>query len=93
MGNLTDDALYWTRPEDITAARPFYYLPVKFGATDLVGQIIAALASSAALFQESDPAYYNSLMSWALALYGVATGTAFAFSSQLPSHEPVLRCC
>ena len=51
-------------------------MSVKEGATDLAGAMIAALASAATVFQTSDPSYYNTLMSWAVALYGIATGAA-----------------
>jgi Glycosyl hydrolase family 9 len=68
--------LYWTRPEDITATRPFYYVKVKHGATDLVASMTAALASSAAVFQNVDPPYYNQLMSWAIVLYGISTSVS-----------------
>lgn len=75
MGNTTEDSLYWTRPEDIATARPFYYVPVSAGASDLLGQMVGALAASAAVFRTSQPTLYETLMSWALPLYGIANGT------------------
>ena len=61
----------WTRPEDITAARPFYYVAVANGASDLVGSLIGAFAAAAPLFKTLDPVYYAQLLSMAQALYGI----------------------
>ena len=71
MGNVTEDDLFWTRPEDMTTGRPFFYVPVSLGASDLLGSLIGAFASSAPLFKTLDPVYYNQLLAMAQALYGV----------------------
>ena len=68
---MTADQAVWTRPENINGPRPFYYVPVKDGTSDLLGQLIGAFAASAPLFKTIDPAYYAQLMTMAQALYGV----------------------
>lgn len=68
---MTLDSLTWTRPEDITAARPFYYVAVANGASDLVGSLVGAFAAAAPLFKSIDPVYYAQLLSMAQALYGI----------------------
>ena len=85
VGNATEDILAWSRPEDITAPRPFYYVPVALGTSDLLGQLVGALASTALVFKETTPTTYDTLMSWALPLYGVAIGAHLSASSALPS--------
>ena len=40
------------------------------GTSDLVGQIVGALVSTALVFEDSDAAYYDRLMTQALSLYG-----------------------
>lgn len=71
VGNVTEDELYWTRPENMNSPRPFFYLPVSQGASDLLGSLIGAFASSSTLFRTLDPVYYNQLLAMAQALYGV----------------------
>ncbi len=74
VGNLTYDEMYWTRPENINGPRPFYYVAVKDGNSDLLGQLVGAFASAAPLFQTLSPAYYTQLLTMAQALYGVMIG-------------------
>ena len=40
------------------------------GTSDLVGQMVGALVSTALVFEDSDAAYYDRLMTQALSLYG-----------------------
>ncbi len=42
------------------------------GTSDLAGQMVGAFAATAMVFQQSDPAYYATLMDSALKLYGAA---------------------
>jgi Glycosyl hydrolase family 9 len=81
VGNETVDQLSWTRPEDITTPRSFYYNKLALnGASDLNGQIVGALASTAAVFKTKQPSLYDKYMNVALPLYGMAIG-AHALSS------------
>ena len=73
VGNLTADRLYWERPEEMTMPRPTYYISTKNGTSDLVGQMVGALVSSAMVFQQTDPEYYDTLMTTAVGLYGAGT--------------------
>jgi Glycosyl hydrolase family 9 len=75
VGNETVDQLSWTRPEDITTPRSFYYNKLALnGASDLNGQIVGALASTAAVFKTKQPSLYDKYMNVALPLYGMAIG-------------------
>jgi endoglucanase len=65
----------WDRPEEYsnkTAKRPAYYVTTKNGTSDLSGQIIGALVSTALVFRDRDPGYSDMLMDAALKLYGPA---------------------
>jgi endoglucanase len=75
VGNYTVEKTLWDRPEaytNKTARRPTYYVTTKNGTSDLAGQMIAAFASTALVFQDRDPAYAEKLMDAALKLYGPA---------------------
>lgn len=83
VGNVTEDELYWTRPENMNTPRPFFYLPVSQGASDLLGSLIGAFASSAPLFRTLEPTYYSQLLAMAQALYGVMISAPLHLSSPL----------
>eukprot|EP00884_Botryococcus_braunii_P012540 jgi/Botrbrau1/21287/Bobra.0573s0001.1 len=75
VGNYSVEKTLWDRPEaysNKTAKRPAYFVTTKNGTSDLSGQIIGALASTALVFQDRDPAYSERLMDAALKLYGPA---------------------
>jgi cellulose synthase/poly-beta-1,6-N-acetylglucosamine synthase-like glycosyltransferase len=75
VGNETVDSLSWSRPEDITTPRSFYYNKLALnGASDLNGQIVGALAATALVFKTSQPTLYDKYMNVALPLYGLAIG-------------------
>lgn len=90
VGNVTEDELYWTRPEDMKSARPFFFLPVSEGASDLLGSLIGAFASSSTLFRTLDPVYYAQLLAMAQALYGVMI-SALAPTPALRAHLLYLK--
>ena len=73
VGNYSADKMVWTRPEEITMARPTYFISSANGTSDLGGQIVAALVSSALVFQDLDPNYYQTLMTQAVNLYGAVS--------------------
>ncbi|KAK9826822.1 hypothetical protein WJX81_004238 [Elliptochloris bilobata] len=70
VGNYTLERATWQRPEDMHTRRPVYYVATKNGTSDLVGQMVGALVSTALVFQETDAPYYDRLMTQALSLYG-----------------------
>lgn len=79
-------------------ARPFYYVPVSLGASDLLGQMVGALAASATVFKGTQPALYDTLMTWALPLYGVAIGESPCSPrprspAPMPTHMAPLSMC
>ena len=57
------------------APRPSYFVSTYDGASDLAGQMSAAFTSTALLFQNSDPAYYNQLMNASSLLYAAGGGS------------------
>lgn len=73
VGNMTADQLVWERPDEMTMRRPTYYISTRNGTSDLVGQMVGAFVSSAMVFQQTDPAYYATLMTAAVNLYGAGT--------------------
>ena len=80
VGNLTLDYDTWTTPENMTEAqvrRPAYVVHTGDGASDLAGQMVGALVSSALVFKEygNDTAYYDKLMTAAGGLYKQVRGT------------------
>lgn len=80
------DSLSWSRPEDITTPRSFYYNKLALnGASDLNGQIVGALASTALVFKTSQPTLYDKYMNVALPLYGLAIGAHLCCLSFRPS--------
>ncbi len=83
VGNQTLDAAYWGRPEDITFSRPYYQIDASLGASDLAGDVIAALAASASVHQSLNKAYYNQLMTAAHDLYFYATSDLGLYSDQI----------
>jgi hypothetical protein len=79
VGNLTLDYDTWTTPENMTEAqvrRPAYVVHTGDGASDLAGQMVGALVSSALVFKEygNDTAYYDKLMTAAGGLYKQVRG-------------------
>ena len=74
VGNLTLDHALWTTPENMTETqvkRPAYVVHSGDGASDLAGQMVGALVSSALVFREygNDTATYDKLMTAAGGLY------------------------
>ncbi len=51
------------------------------GTSDLAGQIVGALVSTALVFREKEPTYYNKLMTEARDLYSAAVARKKAYSS------------
>ncbi|KAK9828913.1 hypothetical protein WJX72_002766 [[Myrmecia] bisecta] len=82
VGNYTQDKGYWGRPENMTGPRPTYYISTVNGTSDLVGQLVGALVSTAMVFQTDDPDYYDKLMGAALDLYGAGTRHRAKYTGQ-----------
>lgn len=69
IGNPGSDHSFWGRPEDTTAERPAYTYTRDTPASDLLGVVSAALASSSLVLQASDAAYAARLLASAETLY------------------------
>lgn len=66
---------YWGRPEDDDVPRPAFSVNIDDGASDLAGSVAAALASSAIVFEERDPAYSYELLDAAKSFWAFANET------------------
>ena len=72
VGNWSLESEYWGIYEGLDAAsmpRPAYNVSTADGASDLAGDMAAAFAASALVFQESEPAYAATLAAAAKTLY------------------------
>jgi hypothetical protein len=75
VGNWTTESQYWGRPEDLSAQnmpRPAYNVSTVDGASDLAGQMAAAFASAAIVFNRTNASYSQTLLSAATTLYSEA---------------------
>ena len=72
VGNWSLESEYWGIYEGLTAAsmpRPAYNISTAAGASDIAGDMAAAFAASALVFQESDAAFAAELTTAATTLY------------------------
>lgn len=72
VGNWSLESEYWGIYEGLDATtmpRPAYNVSTANGASDLAGDMAAAFAASALVFQESDAAYAATLAAAAKTLY------------------------
>lgn len=76
MGNLTVESQDWQRPWDITHARPSYSLSPADAGADLLGPIVAGLASTAIVVGNTDKAYQTTLLTAAQQVYLLAATNA-----------------
>ncbi|KAK9837911.1 hypothetical protein WJX74_007544 [Apatococcus lobatus] len=75
VGNLTEDLNMWERPENIDVGRPVYSISTADGASDLAGQMSAAFAAAAIVFQQDDSGYSGLLRNRSITLYEAANRT------------------
>lgn len=72
VGNWSLESEYWGIYEGLDAAsmpRPTYSVSTATGASDLAGDMAAAFAASALIFQQSDPTFAAKLTTAAETLY------------------------
>ncbi|KAK9785109.1 hypothetical protein WJX73_003901 [Symbiochloris irregularis] len=99
VGNYTLESLQWGRVEDftnITHPRPAYSVSTARGAADLVGQIVAALTSTAMVWQQQvpeDTAYPDRLLATAADLYGAGIRNATKFPQNISYSSSFLYPC
>ena len=80
-GNL--DHAWVGRPEDMTMARPSMKIDVNNPGSDLAGETAAAMASTAILFKDTDPAYADELIGHARDLFDFADNHRGAYSDSI----------
>jgi len=83
VGNGVIDHEYPGRPETMIVSRPAYSLTPSKPGSDCAGESVAALASAAVLFEESDPAYSDTLVQHAEQLFEFADANKGLYSSSI----------
>ncbi|KAL1190247.1 Endoglucanase 23 [Cardamine amara subsp. amara] len=72
VGEAQADHHCWERPEDMDTPRTAYAIDAPNPASDLAGEIAAALASASIAFKQSNPKYSNSLLNKAVQTFQYA---------------------
>ena len=72
VGDGNADHSYWGRPEDMTMARPSYFIDSTKPGSDLAGETAAALAAAAIVFAGVDATYSTTCLTHAAQLYTFA---------------------
>lgn len=65
VGEATPDHQCWERPEDMDTPRTAYAVEAPNSASDLAGEVVAALAAASIAFKRSDPNYAKRLLNYA----------------------------
>merc|ERR1711962_39438 len=84
VGNGKLDHDSWGRPEDMTMARPAYFIDSNNPGSDLAGETAAALAAASILFASSDPDYSAECLKSAKELYNFAVKYRGKYSDSIP---------
>ena len=93
VGNGQLDHGYWGRPEDMTMARPAYFIsaPNKPGS-DLAGEVAAAMAASSLVFRKyNDTDYADILLGNATMLFDFADRYRGKYSDSVPEASNYYR--
>eukprot|EP00884_Botryococcus_braunii_P009674 jgi/Botrbrau1/18708/Bobra.0386s0034.1 len=69
VGDPGQDHAFWGRPEDMKMDRPSWDITPDKPGSDLIGQVVGALAATAIVFKQTDPAYAAKLEQHARSLY------------------------
>nr|GEY16362.1 endoglucanase 24-like [Tanacetum cinerariifolium] len=80
VGDPVKDHDCWERPEDMDTDRTVYTVHEPNAASDVAGEMAAALAASSIAFRQSDPLYANKLLSTATRVFGYADTYRGAYS-------------
>ncbi|GKB58890.1 endoglucanase 24-like protein, partial [Tanacetum coccineum] len=80
VGDPVKDHNCWERPEDMDTDRTVYTVHAPNAASDVAGEMAAALAASSIAFRQSDPQYANMLLSTATRVFGYADTYRGAYS-------------
>jgi len=79
------DHAFWGRADQQKTARPAYVYDASMGASDMMGKVAAALASSALVWRPSNPAFSDDLLTHAKDLYQWGTEKDGKYSSYYKS--------
>ena len=93
VGNGHLDHAYWGRPEDMTMARPAYFIsaPDKPGS-DLAGEVAAAMAASSLVFRKNNETdYADVLLGHATMLFDFADRYRGKYSDSVPEARDFYR--
>ena len=77
----------WGRPEDITWARPAFFITAEKPGADLAGGTAAAMAAASILLREEDPDYAMELLSHAKDLFEFADRHRDYYHRAIPDAE------
>ncbi|WP_086666105.1 glycoside hydrolase family 9 protein [Lentzea kentuckyensis] len=81
VGAGNPDHAWWGSAEVMPMARPSYKVDSSCPGSDLAGEYAAAMASASMVFQATDPAYANTLLTHAKQLYSFADTYRGKYSS------------
>jgi hypothetical protein len=84
VGEGQMDHNFWGRPEDMTMARPAWYIDTTRPGSDLAGEVAAAFAAGYLLFRDTDAAYGFTLLDNARRLYEFAYRNRGFYSISIP---------
>lgn len=84
MGNGATDHACWTRPEDMTMARPSYKVDSSKPGSDVAAEAAAAMAAASIVFKDSDPGYHDALVLHATQLFQFADRERGKYSDSVP---------
>jgi hypothetical protein len=85
VGDGDLDHSYWGRAESMSMSRPAFKIDSANPGSELAAETAAALASTAMLFQSSQPDYANELLDHARAIYAFADSHRGKYSDSIPA--------
>ncbi|XP_010531476.1 PREDICTED: endoglucanase 23-like [Tarenaya hassleriana] len=89
VGEPVADHNCWERPEDMDTPRTSYAIDAPNAASDLAGEIAAALAAASIAFKPSDPSYSNKLLQNAVTAFQYADSHHGSYSDNPGAREVV----
>ncbi|XP_010531477.1 PREDICTED: endoglucanase 24-like [Tarenaya hassleriana] len=89
VGEPVADHNCWERPEDMDTPRTSYAIDAPNAASDLAGEIAAALAAASIAFQPSDPSYSRVLLQNAVKAFQYADSHRGSYSDNPSAKDAV----
>ncbi|XP_046557783.1 endoglucanase 14-like [Haliotis rubra] len=87
VGDGYADHSQWTRPEDMTAARPSYKVTIGSPGSDVTGETAAAFAAASIAFRSEDQGYSARLLQNARSLYDFAYNNSGTYTDSVPAGD------